>query len=871
MVGAGSFLKRSLLIIMALGIIGMGCSGGGAALKKDRPDVLAKLQKIDVKDGDEFTTVVAAFDKPVIHNSVRLSDPPKLLIDLAGVDVGEFDSRIEVNKGLVSYITPSRVLTTKRLARLEIGLNSDSNYKIVQAGNIISIVFEKKKEAVKAEAKPADVKVAEVAAAPAKAETDKAPAPDKDKVVGAAQEAGIAAALSQPKPAITVDKAEDKPSMPAKAPVDTVNKNLPEATRVEKITCDRGDGSYRVNIAGNGKFSNPKVFMLGKDRLVVDLPGTGSVKEQESINVGGTCLKRVRMARHQGGEKKVRVVLDIEGAVDYDVKGNGKSLVLTVALAGSKAASKPAVKQDKVMAAKAEPSKAAGVPTVLKTSAAPAAAPAARVVKVEASENAKPAGPASTSNPVEAIKISVSREGGRTVLSSAPAGVPASNADVKAGEYVETPTKIYTGGKISFDVQDADLDKVMKLLADVAGLNLIIDPNDVKGKVTLKLDNVPWDQALDILLKIYNLDKVLEGNILRVAPKSKLDDEKKRELMLITEQKKLQEDAEDLYTKSFQLDNATAKDMEPMVKKMLSKRGDATSNTRTNELIVTDIKANVDKVGKVIKILDKGVSQIMIEARIVNVSVDYSQSLGISWGLQDIGKNHNHKIASGPNSDLLFKDTLKDANGNDIQYNDYVLGVPDTLKKDVAGVAGNFLWGGLAKDVNIDLTISALETIGKAETLSAPKVMTLENQSAEIVSGFTIYVQSTSASGSAPMPLNANLSLTVTPRVTSDGFIVLDVIATNNDLDRSPPAGAQASINTKSIKTKVMVKDGNTVVLGGIYTKSNTTEEDQVPLLGRIPLLGWLFKTRTISHPTSELLIFITPKMIKQPGQLEKV
>ncbi len=848
--GAGPSIKHGLLVMVILGLMAAGCSAGGTTVRKDGQDRVARLQRLDVHDEGGVTTVVAAFDRPVIHNSVRLTDPPKLVVDLAGVELGGYTSMMKVDKGPVSYILPSRVPGTERLARLEIGLKSDFDYKITETGGVMSIAFEGRKgpEA------PAHPETEAKAAQPA----EKAVKPGTAGgavTIGVPAEPKAAAPLGEPsgyRPA----PASLKPGPVSNAVVAAKNE-LPRATRVDNITCAKSGDGCRVTISGNGAFTHSKSFMLGGNRLVVDIPDTGSLRQKQTIEMGRGCLIRVRMARHGGAEKKVRVVLDTTGAVSYDVRPWDKSLVVTIAPA------KPSAGPGAVNIAKA-------APLTAKTPAAAAvSAPGGAKAKSDSGLKASPAGTKDASS----IRVYVSRKTGKVMLSSAPAGPGAgmTGAEEVTGSYVETPTKIYTGGKISFDVQDADLDKVIKLLADVAGLNLILDPSEVKGKVTLKLDNVPWDQALDILLRIYNLDKVLEGNVLRVAPKAKLDDEKKRDLMLITEQKKLKEDAEDLYTKTFKLDNATAADLEPKVKKILSKRGDAMANPRTNELIVTDVMENVEKAGKLIHILDKGVNQIEIEARIVEVDVNYSQSIGISWGLEGTGKYNKSLVAQGVDQSLLLEkatgtNAQTDSLGNPIQ--EYVLAVPQALKANSAGLAGNFSWAAIANELGVDLTIEALESIGKAEILSAPKVMTLENQAASIVNGETIYVQSTTAAGTAPLPLNANLSLTVTPRVTGSDNIVMDVVATDNQPATTVPANAVAAIQTKSVTTKVMVKDGSTIVLGGIYTKTNSMNDDEVPWLGRIPILGWLFKNHNVLRPTSELLIFITPKLVRQAGEV---
>lgn len=799
MADAGSFIRKYLILWAVLLAFVTGCAGGASTVKQDNSEQLARLNNIEVKENTDSTVVTISTDKPVSFTSVKIDEPPKMVIDLAGADPASVREPIAVGRGGISYINTSGVADSKKIVRLEIGMDAPLASKTTQDGGIINIIFEKK---------------------PVAAADEETPSSQADEV----------------ETAITAEEPEENQQQAAKdvAPIKESAPDYPPARRVNNVTFSKDGEVFQVRIEGDGKFGKRDVFRLGGDRIVVDLPEMGASKEKLLLEVGGKCLKKVRMARHQQ-PLKVRVVLDLGCAVDYDVKDDGKAIVVSVAPAGTEL----------------KTAKATGAPAV---TAKPDETAAAEAAKAEA----KPAAP---------INVYISKTDGKAVISSSPIenaeGMTKAGGDTKT--YVETATKIYTGGRISFDIQDAEIDKVMKLLADVAGLNLIMDPADVKGKVTLKLDNVPWDQALDILLRIYNLDKVIEGNVLRVAAKSKLDDEKRKELLQVAEQKKLEQQAEDLFTKTFKVNYTTATDLEPKVKKILTPRGDATANPRTNELIVTDVRDTLVKAEQLIKMLDKEVNQILIEARIVTVDLGYSQSLGVSWGLsrKSSTSNPNAGISQG----LDGTKGLKVGTGGPNSAHDYTLDLPSELAAAAGGVVGAMSWGSVLKNVNIDLTISALETINKAETLASPKVFTLENQAATITSGTTLYVQTTSASGTKPEPLNANLSLTVTPRVTGDNFIMMDVTATNNT-PADPPPGSTAAINTQAVTTSVLVKNGDTVVLGGVYIKTKSNGDSHIPLLGRIPIIKYLFSNNTWSDKTSELLIFITPKLVKQSNQV---
>jgi type IV pilus assembly protein PilQ len=825
---AGHMKKSFLLLLLCVLSLSACAAGHEYGAGKEGP---VALKKVDVVDNDKSTTVVITTGAPVTFTTLRQEDPPKLIVDLAGVEPGDAGGMLNVDKGPVSYIKSYKAENAKEITRIEIALNTDAESIITQNESSINIILSKT---------------------------------EKHVFPGAATPEAMAPGTPAPEEKVAQPQAAKPAAPPAKAEIcgESPSSHLvtcppmPDAQTLTHISLFKEDGVAGVRLVGDGVFKEPKIFKLGANRLVVDLIGMNSTKPKESLDVNGKILARVRMAAHRELPRKVRIVLDVKGPYDYDVKNAGRTLIVSVyppALAKKAAAA----------ALHAGPAVPPAAPTPKAKVEVAKAAPAAPVREAKKEAPAPIAKPKlSEANPSAPVNIYVSRAGGKTVLSSKPIAVRAP----EDRDLMDAQNKKYTGGRISFDVQDADLDKVIKLLADVAGLNLIMDPTDVKGKVTLKLDNVPWDQALDILLRIYNLDKRIDGNVLRVASKAKLDEETRRALLQEAEQKKLEEQAEDLYTMTFKINYMKATELEPKIKKILSPRGEIISNESTNELIVTDIRQNLDKAGDLIKILDKEVKQVMIEARIVTVDVGYSRSLGVSWALtKNSGNNPDIGALGGSAATGTTTQTkgVLGVAGTSGGAPNYSINVPQELAAAAGGGAGSFFFGHLIKGVNLDLTIQALEAINKLETLAAPKVMTLENKAASIVQGTTLYVQTTSAAGTAPAPLNANLSLTVTPRVTGDDFISMDIVATDNTPSSITPLGATASIETKSVTTSVIVKDGDTIVLGGVFTKETDNSVSEVPILGKIPLLGWLFKNQTLNQPQSELLIFITPKLVK--------
>lgn len=539
----------------------------------------------------------------------------------------------------------------------------------------------------------------------------------------------------------------------------------------------------------------------GQGKVFVSISGNGAVMpnifpidKRVVVDIQGVALKTtlptgavapLRGVRAGKYSDKVRLVLDLQERTAFDVTSKGNTV--EIALNAKETAGPVAVEEPKAAA---------------KASAAPKEAPAAGQEGKE-----------------------ISRQ-----ITSTP-----------EGESVEGR---YTGKKISLDFQDADVTAIFRLLADVNGYNLVLD-RAVSGKITIKLLNVPWDQALDIILNSFSLAKSIEGNIMWIAPLAAFDK--------IAKDKKAAKDTaemtEELIQEIIRINYATAGEISGAITqgKLLSTRGSITIDARMNTLILKDTSKSIDKIKELVKIMDVAKRQVMIEAKIVSVSSNYSENLGIRWG------------GSYTNPNLVPAATQ-------LTTAMYSVNTPTvTAGPDVSapGTAMNMTIG-FGNAASINMSLSALESLSKAKTLSNPKVLTMDNESATIQQGSTFFIPTVSQSGTQSQAMSATLSLNVTPKITPDGYVQLTVSATDNSLVPGT-AGASAVVDTKSLNTKALVKDGETLVLGGIYVNSESESEDRVPLLGKIPGLGWLFKNKNTSGPSSkELLIFITPTIIEK-------
>ncbi|MEI6898008.1 MAG: type IV pilus secretin PilQ family protein [Psychromonas sp.] len=408
----------------------------------------------------------------------------------------------------------------------------------------------------------------------------------------------------------------------------------------------------------------------------------------------------------------------------------------------------------------------------------------------------------------------------------------------------------YQGKAISLNFQDIPVRTVLQLIADFNDLNIVMT-DSVSGNITLRLDDIPWEQALDIILKIKGLGKRMDGNVLMILPAVELANKKREQLELLS---KIEEFAP-LFSEFIQINYAKAADIAAMLSgenaSLLSSRGKVSTDQRTNTLLLKDTVAVIDAVKEMLIVLDVPVRQVVIEARMVTVSDSVGEELGVSWGLTSTGRNVS---TSGTLEGIENNASLDDR----LNVNLPIVDAAGTIAFRVANIVDGAL---------LDLELSALESENKAEIIASPRITTANQQTAYIEQGSEIPYTESSSSGATTVSFKkAVLSLEVTPQITPDNKIILDLVITQNSIGEtvSTGTGSAVAINTQEIKTQVLVNHGETVVLGGIYQETTNTDISKVPFLGDIPYLGALFSTRSDSTSKSELLIFVTPRIIMQ-------
>ena len=431
-----------------------------------------------------------------------------------------------------------------------------------------------------------------------------------------------------------------------------------------------------------------------------------------------------------------------------------------------------------------------------------------------------------------------------SVQTAPVAAVRSGQVGVPVIEQVAAEPNKYTGEKTSLVFDNADVRDILRLIAEISELNIIAS-DAVKGNITLRLIDVPWDQALDLILDVTGLGMIQEGNVVRVLPKDQIRSMKEAELTAERSQEKLEPLATEVVTISY----ADLGSVSGPAKDLLSDRGSITEDNRNKLLIVTDVPARIEKVKELISILDTPERQVMIEARIVQVNSNYSRELGVHWGV------FASDASNSPNS---FQ-SITSAGGNFLV--DITEGTVGPITPPMGFASQVQIGRALIDDVVLDLQLQAMQTDGKGKVISTPRVTTLNGETALISQGTTIPYQTSGADGPKTEFVNAELKLEVTPVINPDDSIILEILATNDS--PSLTAGASApSIDTKKAETKVLIRDGETTVIGGIFVENEQESDEGVPGLMNIPILGHLFKTNKKQTVKDELLIFITPRIM---------
>jgi type IV pilus assembly protein PilQ len=418
---------------------------------------------------------------------------------------------------------------------------------------------------------------------------------------------------------------------------------------------------------------------------------------------------------------------------------------------------------------------------------------------------------------------------------------------------VPSATTPYTGASVSLDFKNMDILDALRTIAEVSNMNIVIADN-VRGRITIKLDNVPWDQALDLILDSKNLGKVEQGNIIRIAPKSQLLKEQADRLAELEAKRKYDE----LTTKIIPVNYLKAQELRRIVQPILTPgRGKVDADVRTNSLIIRDIPSAVEEAYKLVSTLDKPTKQVLIEARIVEATVGVTKEIGVQWGA-----NYNIGPATGNPTGLDFPGT--------IQVGGATLGGAAGAANSASGLSGGggaigISVGSLSNSVQLDVALRALEAQQKIRIISSPRVLTLTDQKAMIEQGVSIPYPPPAIVGGTAVGwtfVEASLQLEVTPHVAADNSIIMDVKASNNE-PVSISGSATPGISKKETQTTIMLKDGETGVIGGIFKISKSQTATELPYLGNLPIVGTLFKDETNSTQNQELIIFLTPQIIE--------
>jgi type IV pilus assembly protein PilQ len=427
----------------------------------------------------------------------------------------------------------------------------------------------------------------------------------------------------------------------------------------------------------------------------------------------------------------------------------------------------------------------------------------------------------------------------------------------------------YSGRRVDLDLKDIDVHNILRLLADVGHVN-IVTADDVSGNVTIRMNDVPWDQALDVVLSAKSLGMVRTGNLIRVAPLAQL--QKERELRVAQQRSDL--DLQPIEMRLIPISYATATELSARSKEMLSPRGSITVDDRTNMLIVRDIPGNVGRIEELVRILDSQTPEVLIEARIVEATSNYVRQVGIQWG-----GDTTFSEATGNPTGLAFPSRVTAAGGatdgstptaglspftNSVSNPNFAVNLPAAVGTGSGGALGIAL-GSIDNNFNLNLRLTAAETSGLVRIVSSPRILTLNNKEARINQGTLIPFSQVSAQGVQTTFQEAKLQLLVKPHVTADGSVAMHMKVNRDEPNFNQTAANGApTILKREAETDLLVMDGHTAVIGGIYTRNTGRNVAQVPFFGDIPIIGVLFQSRTANDTRNELVVFITPRIVNR-------
>ncbi len=841
-----------------------------SAFAADRND-LASLRVAASPQGAIIRVDASA---PPVFTVFRLQDPDRLVVDVANAQKGALSGHYDGNGPVTGVVVSQFADGRSQVARLLVGLDHASRYDVRAEGSTLVVTVDA--EAAPTAAVPVDPAEKVVAvteqppsAAPLAVSDELTPKIDEIAVV---RRGSKVTGLTYSKGVLTVKT--DGPI----ARIETLELHGPDRLAIDLVgfagpargprvsdglVRDLRVGSderrFRVVVEGTARLPSYDIKRIGSGVSVrLTAPKVSSTTEGQEVVIDGKSVPVVDDAAEIATVENVvfkeegtggRVDVSLSGRCGWKVdRPDRRSAVLTL----------DSARLPRKLERSLDTSDLQSTVKMVSTFAVPGADNKVRIVIAGAAD----------------LEDAVSTRPGMLSWSfkQAEKAVDLASTDGRgtAGVAVESSTFAvegapkrtrYVGKKVSFEFKDIEIHNLLRIIAEISKKNIVV-ADDVTGKVTIRLRNVPWDQALELILRSKSLGMEDLGSILRVAPLDKLAQEaKSRE-----DRKAADKRSRELSVQLVPVNYATADEMSQRVKEVLSERGNVTVDARTNTLIVRDLPENMQRVRSLVASLDLQTPQVLIEARIVEANIRHQREIGVQWGGQSVLSQ-----ATGNPTGLQFPNNVAVTGGvvgGDVtgvqNIPNYAVSLPVGAQNGSGGAIG-LVFGSAGSAATLNLRLSALESSGSIKTLSAPRVTTLDNKQARISQGTSIPFSQVSAAGANTVFVDAILSLAVTPHVTQDGSVLMTILASNNQPDpANGGANGQPAITRKEANTNVLVKDGDTTVIGGIYVRRGSSSTNGLPLLSEIPIIGFFFRNYRELEAKDELLIFISPRILNR-------
>ncbi len=781
-------------------------SAPGGALP-DQPG--ARIVSIEARTEGEATMVTIRGDHPLSYTSYD-PDDNTLVLELPDAEVGDVPPVVEVGTPHLARIQVAGVPSSSGHghARVELLGRRAAETRIEPRGSDLVIVLE---------GTPATAAGSDATAVPA----------------GAAKPASPGAATTTA-----------APGMPPAT-------EIPAATELTHVEVSEEGAHPMVRLEGDGAFRYNAFELDDPPRLVVDVLGVTNRVKRRRISVDSEPLERIRVSQFsEEPEKVARVVMDLTSSGPFQISTEPAGLVVKFGEEPAAASMAPVDSTMTTTAAASSGQTPEQAPTPGAGTAAPGG-PAASAEKTAPTKTPPTAAPASSKlQPVGRDVVlfdraePAARQGGASTGGTGTSGLNMTTLPEISyqSRTIAGGRRQYRGEKISVAFRDADLREVMFFFADVMKMNVVLDP-DISGKVDIRLNQVPWDQAFQVILKNQGLDAIEEDNVVRIAKTSKL----RQEAADLRALKQAQEQAVDPVTFTRTLSYAKVQDAMQVLTQVKTDRGKIVADMRTNTLIISDIPDKQPAYDGLLDAIDTQTPQVVIEARVVEAIRNFSRDLGINWALTT---------------------TRSPVTGNPYPYRfphrvDFVADV-NTAPPGFPSAGGiGLMFGNIADTLTLDITLELFETDGKVRILSSPRIATQNNQPATIEQGVQIPVVTTTATEVDVQYVPASLRMIVTPQITAEDTVIMKLKVENNQPSATISVADVPGIVTESVDTQILVRTGTTAVIGGVYKLQESERETGIPGLRRIPFFGWLFKNRRVAKDSSELLVFITPRIVK--------